>query len=276
MDKNDIINYKKIKDNTFTTSEVIRDSFVKLIKSLDKNDFILVENTRQKKVMVVQDIDTFVGINSKKIKSSNKIINFAKQHIKNNIYYLMRFESPNITFPEIETILDKGKVTTKMGFDAKITNQLMDGWKYVLYSPKKINVNQMIHLQAIIAKNQALEWGKLRNGQVSISGTNYEPPIIKQKDLQKLFDEFSKSKNKINQAGILLAKLIKMQPFWDGNKRTAFLTLNKLLIENKIGILCLNEDTILEFNTKLNKYYNDESSLKSFSAFISKRLIQKI
>lgn len=32
-------------------------------------------------------------------------------------------------------------------------------------------------LNEYIARNEALEWGKLRTGTVGISGTDYEPPV---------------------------------------------------------------------------------------------------
>lgn len=275
MKREDISKYKEIKDKTFTTSEVIKDSFVQLIKSLDKNDYVIVENTRQKKTMVVQNIDTFLNINEQKVED-NKSIRLAKQEIKNNIFYLMRFESPDITFPEIETILDNGKVSTKRGFDAQLTKQLMDAWKYVLYSPKKMDVDQVIYLQGIIAKNQALEWGKLRTGKVMVSGTNYEPPVVKKKELKTLIDDFEKAKNKYKCASELLPRLIKMQPFWDGNKRTAFLTINRLLIESNLGLIILNEKLLLEFNKLLNDYYNNENKIKEISKFIETKMTCKI
>lgn len=42
-------------------------------------------------------------------------------------------------------------------------------------------------LNEYIARNEALEWGKLRTGTVSISGTNYVPPVPeKEKTIEEL------------------------------------------------------------------------------------------
>lgn len=42
-------------------------------------------------------------------------------------------------------------------------------------------------LNEYIARNEALEWGKLRTGTVGISGTDYEPPVPeKEKTIEEL------------------------------------------------------------------------------------------
>lgn len=42
-------------------------------------------------------------------------------------------------------------------------------------------------MNGYIARNEALEWGKLRTGTVDISGTDYEPPVPeKEKTIEEL------------------------------------------------------------------------------------------
>ena len=274
MNKKDIEQYKDVKHKVLTTSQVIQSSFGNVIRELEESDYILVENRRQNKTMVIQDIETFTGVKSTtrnfKLSVTNVEENrlLAKTFIRENTFYLMRFESKNITFPNIENYLEPG--LTDNGFDRQITKQLIDGWKFVINNIQDCNFNMFLSLHGIVAKEQALEWGVLRSGKVTISGTSHIPNIPTKKMITNLFDEFNKSKDKYLSAATLLVKLIKMQPFWDGNKRTSFLIVNKLLIENSLGLLTLKIEHFNEFNLLLNTFYNDEQKLAELTTFIVK------
>ena len=273
MNKKDIENYNNTKKQVLTTSEVIRSSFVNVLNQLEIKDFVVVENQRQKKTLIIQNIDTFIGIESSKKAFKGKVTNeeenilLARTFIKENVFFLMKFESQNITFPKIESILANPE-KTKNGFDSQITKQLMDSWKYILSSIIPMNINYLLHLHGIIAKEQALEWGVLRSGKVTISGTEHSPEIPNKKLVENLFKEYENSKDRYKAGAILLAKMIKSQLFWDGNKRTAFLTVNKLLIQEGLGILSLNWKDFDKFNQLLNDYYNSEFKLKKLILFI--------
>ena len=61
----------------------------------------------------------------------------------------------------------------------------------------------------------------------------------------------------------------KNQIFWDGNKRTALLTANKLMFSQGLGLLSIPESVFVKFNELLSKYYNsnllaDESNIIIF------------
>ena len=272
MNKNDIKQYENVKNKVFTTSEVIQKSFVNAISELDKSDYVIIENQRQKITMVLQDIQTFTGVQHSSKSFSGKVTTpaenmlLAKTFIRENTFYLMRFESENITFPDVEDYLEPG--LTKNGFDRQITGQLIQGWKYVISNVKPFNFNMFLAINGIVAKEQALEWGVLRTGNVSISGTDHIPNVQSKTSIDKLISDFTKSSNKYIGAATLLVKLIKTQPFWDGNKRTAFLSVNKLLIENSLGVLTLKVKDFHEFNRLLSHYYNDESTLGVLTNFI--------
>lgn len=61
----------------------------------------------------------------------------------------------------------------------------------------------------------------------------------------------------------------KNQIFWDGNKRTALLTANKIKFSKGLGLLSVPERVFSKFNELLSMYYNsnqssDESKILSF------------
>lgn len=65
----------------------------------------------------------------------------------------------------------------------------------------------------------------------------------------------------------LMYHLMRNQIFWDGNKRTATLVANKLMIDNGAGLISVPLDKWPEWNNLIAKYYmtNDISKLKHWT-----------
>lgn len=53
----------------------------------------------------------------------------------------------------------------------------------------------------------------------------------------------------------------KNQIFWDGNKRTALLTANKIMFNKGLGLFSIPETVFEKFNELLFAYYNSEKDI---------------
>jgi Fic family protein len=104
---------------------------------------------------------------------------------------------------------------------------------------KKHTVSEMLirNLHQIIIQETDKEWaGKYRNAQVIIGGAKHTPPDALQVP-QKMADLIAwlrSQKNKtsiVELAALLHHKLVHIHPFFDGNGRTARLTMNLLLMQ---------------------------------------------
>ena len=84
-------------------------------------------------------------------------------------------------------------------------------------------------LNEYIARNEALEWGKLRTGTVGISGTDYVPPVPeKEKTIEKLKNILSSTSLSVTDKALeAFTWGARGQFFWDGNKRTSLLLANQ-------------------------------------------------
>ena len=133
---------------------------------------------------------------------------------------------------------------------------------------EEVTFDYWCKLNEYIARNEALEWGKLRTGTVGISGTDYEPPVPeKEKTAEEL-------KNILNDANASATdKALEAftwgargQFFWDGNKRTSLLLANKILVSSGAGIMTITDKYMEQFNSLLLEYYNTGESreLKQF------------
>ena len=192
----------------------------------------------------------------------------AKKKWDENVYCGMKMENRNITFPQTKTILNGVNVPNVQLDDIQAVLNMRDAWRYVLASmDTPVDLDYMCKLNDYIARNEALEWGKLRTGLVGISGTDYQPPIPvydnAAQELKAILDSDSSATDKALTA---FAWGARSQLFWDGNKRTSLVLANRILIEAGAGMLTINDRNMEQFNELLVAYYNtgDSEKLKQF------------
>ena len=193
----------------------------------------------------------------------------AKKKWDENVYCGMKMENRAVTFPQTQTILNGVNVPNVQLDDIQAILNMRDAWKFLLGTVnEEVTFEYWCKLNEYIARNEALEWGKLRTGSVGISGTDYEPPIpTKEKTVEELKSILSapdvSSTDKALEAFTWGAR---GQFFWDGNKRTSLMLANKILISSGSGIMTITDKHMEQFNTLLLNYYNTGKSeeLKQF------------
>ena len=70
-----------------------------------------------------------------------------------------------------------------------------------------------------------------------------------------------------------ICKLMKMQAFNDGNKRTAMLIANHQLIKFGKGIISISNEDKVEFGTRLIKYYEDDDAIEELKLFLYEKCL---
>ena len=110
----------------------------------------------------------------------------AKKKWDENVYCGMRMENRAVTFPQTQTILNGVNVPNVQLDDIQAILNMRDAWRYLMNSVDvPLSVEYICKLNEFIARNEALEWGKLRTGSVGISGTDYLPPLPVYEDVER-------------------------------------------------------------------------------------------
>lgn len=193
----------------------------------------------------------------------------AKKKWDENVYCGMRMENRAVTFPQTKTILSGVNVPNVQLDDIQAILNMRDAWRYLLSTiDEPVTLEYLCRLNELIARNEALEWGKLRTGAVAISGTDYVPPVPREDAVRKALEEIltAPGRSVTDRALELFAWGTRGQFFWDGNKRTAMTLANKLLIAGGAGILTVRDSHMERFNELLVGYYEtgDSQALKAF------------
>ena len=193
----------------------------------------------------------------------------AKKKWDENVYCGMKMENSAVTFPQTQTILNGVNVPNVQLDDIQAILNMRDAWKFLLGTVnEEVTFEYWCKLNEYIARNEALEWGKLRTGIVGISGTDYEPPIPnKEKTIEELKSILSTSNASATDKALeAFVWGTRGQFFWDGNKRTSLMLANKILVSSGSGIMTITDKYMEQFNTILLNYYNTGKSeeLKQF------------
>ena len=195
----------------------------------------------------------------------------AKRNLVDNIYANARMEGLNITFPETKTILEGINVPNLKIDEIQCILNLRDAWKYLINNiHADFNLDFICKINELVARNESITWGILRQGGVQITGTDYIPEIPDEEDVKKQINNILQIENATERAIEYMLYGMRSQLFWDGNKRTAMIVANKLLISNGCGIISIKEDDINEFNKLLTEYYNTSNKDKIISFIYNK------
>ena len=191
----------------------------------------------------------------------------AKRNIVDNVYSNARVEVINITFPETKTILEGINIPSLKIDEIQCVLNLRDAWNYVINNIKeKFDLEFICKINEFVARNESLEWGKLRNGKVAITGTEYIPEIPEIKNVTEKIEEILRIENITERSIEYMLYGMRSQLFWDGNKRTSIICANKIMIERGCGIIKIPDNRLKEFMELLSNYYTtgEKEEIKEF------------
>lgn len=191
----------------------------------------------------------------------------AKRNLVDNIYANARMEGLNITFPQTKTILEGVNVPNLKIDEIQCVLNLRDAWKYVINNiNEEFNMEFICKINELVARNESIAWGVLRQGEVQITGTDYIPDIPNEEKVRKEIVQILQIENPTERSIEYMLYGMRSQLFWDGNKRTSTICANKIMIENGCGIIKVPDNKLEEFTTLLSDFYstNNKEKLKQF------------
>ncbi len=182
----------------------------------------------------------------------------AKKQLISSIYMGTKIEGLNVTFYEVQTILEGVNVPNVKIDEINTILNLRDVWKYVLDNIKEeVSLDFILKINSYVSRNESLSWGVLRTGNVGILGTDYIPKIPEEKEVRQEIEKILTIPNITLRSIKYMLYGMRNQLFWDGNKRTSMIIANKIMIMNGKGIILIKDENLLEFNKLLTDYYTN-------------------
>lgn len=127
-------------------------------------------------------------------------------------------------------------------------------------------MNLLKSINRLVGSNLVDMAGEMRAYEVSIGGTSWRPSIPNEDVVLKELQELNTIECITNRAISIMCYLMRTQFFSDGNKRTAMLFANKIMIQNGKGIISIPVEKDVTFGEELTRYYETDNmeNLKKF------------
>jgi len=222
------------------------------------------------------------------IKSPYRLSDLTHSEIKDLAvvwcYYSGKIEGNTYTYVETEALLKDDITSEKRYEDAKMLKNLYNAFiselEYIHEGKHRENIDEktLFRIHKILTSELVSqeESGQLRTRAVRITGTGYIPPkdIYEIKSvLNNILQEQEKFENPLEQAIFLHCNIAKIQPFIDGNKRTARMLESIVMMNNGlIPVYSAAEKDILHYRKGLISFYEtgDYSLYKDY--FLSRQI----
>lgn len=219
------------------------------------------------------------------IPNPKKALFFAKRQLAELVCDAVNLEGIHYTLPEVQTLLDGITVGGHKLSDQQIALNQADAWHFLFNAieQKTFSLSQtfVCQLHHTAAKEEALEWGKFRKGQVTIAGTQYMPPNSETLNplwQEIIFDYQALEVETLYQKAIgLFLDMARIQFFYDVNKRMGRFMMNGILLDRGYPAINLPAKKQNEFNRLMLEFYtsNDKALMTQFMlSCLDSRLVE--
>lgn len=186
-------------------------------------------------------------------------LSWKSAQIEGNTYSLLETE---------RLFLEKQEADNKTKEEATMLLNHKDALQFMLAHEKEkkpITLRFIEEIHSILIKDLGVS-KNIRSRIVGITGTNYHPLDNKfqiQESLQRMCDIINAKGNSFEKALIALVLISYIQPFEDGNKRTARMISNALLIADNACPLSYRSVDVLTYKKAMLLFY-EQNNLSAF------------
>ncbi|MGF2152633.1 Fic family protein [Enterococcus casseliflavus] len=195
--------------------------------------------------------------------SRKESVYLLKKNIVELVYNAGKFEGLKTTLLQTEEIIKYNWANNVAVDDVLTVVNLKRGFEMLLNDVQEPLLETSKRINRIVAAEDALFPGEIRTGGVEVSTIqgSYVPPMLTEDEVEDQYDEILNQEISETEKALRLFLFIsKNQIFWDGNKRTALLTANKIMFSQGLGLLSIPESVFAKFNEILSMYYNSNQS----------------
>lgn len=186
---------------------------------------------------------------------------YAKRNIIDSIWKEANIEGIAVTFPNTREVFEGRTVPGMSVNDTVAINNLKHGWQFIFDTiDVPVDLAYVRQINSIVGAGIVINAGELRMSDVTIGGTSWRPEIPDYEKAKEMIGTLAGEEPGQEKALKMFAALCRSQLFYDGNKRTAQLVANKMLIADGAGILAIPVEHKAKFEELLVEFYETGES----------------
>ena len=236
--------------------------------NLLKEDLYKVDLFTEAELSILNDLQKVYRQNIKELTSEEYLkeierlaidLSWKSSQIEGNTYSLLETER---LLKEKQTAAGKSKDEAVMLLNHK------DAIDFIVENPKyldELSIRNIEDIHSLLTKELGIN-RNLRHRRVGITGTNYRP-LDNEFQIKEAFEDMCKiinSKTNIFEKALIALVLISyIQGFMDGNKRTARITSNAILIANKYCPLSFRTVDSIDYKKAMLIFY-EKNNITAF------------
>ena len=176
----------------------------------------------------------------------------AKRNIVDSIWKSANLEGIAVTYPQTETIFQGLGIQNMKVKDINAIVNLKHSWEFILENIEyPVDLNYICKINQLIGEENVNPFPGL-----SMGGTDWKPEIPDKEKVNDSLNKILESENSATEKAInLMLYLMRIQLFYDGNKRTSMMAANQVMIQNGAGIISVPIKYQEEFLELLVKFY---------------------
>ena len=181
----------------------------------------------------------------------------AKRNIVDYIYKSAKLEGLGITYPDTEAIFNGAAAPGVKVSDIVAVNNLKHAWQFLLDTlDVPLDYAYVCKLNQFVGGDSLIyNAGYIRTLPVSVGGTSWKPDMPVEDDIKSRLTEIQAVESSTERAIDVMLYCMRGQFYLDGNKRTAMLAANQIMIANGQGIISVPENLIRDFTQHLVDFY---------------------
>jgi Fic family protein len=181
----------------------------------------------------------------------------AKRNIVDYIYKSAKLEGLGVTYSDTEAIFQGAAAPGVKVSDIIAVNNLKHAWLFLLDTlDVPLDYAYMCKLNQLVGGDNLIYGaGYIRTLPVTIGGTNWKPAMPVEDDIKTRLREMQTIENPTEHAIAVMLYGMRGQFYLDGNKRTAMLAANQIMIANGHGIISVPVELVRDFTQNLVNFY---------------------
>lgn len=193
---------------------------------------------------------------------------YAKRNIVDSIYSEAKIEGLGVIYPVTQEIIE-GRAVAGLTIDETLAvNNLKCAWQFILDNiDYPVDLHFIKQLNNEVGDHIVFNAGVIRQEQVHIDGTTWIPDLPNEDITKETIESILLSTSTATDKALdLMLYIMQAHLFTNGNKSTAQIIANKILIENGAGVLSIPVIRKEYFIKLLISFYetNDSVALKEF------------
>jgi len=209
-------------------------------------------------------------------------VNLGKQMLTDNVYRGAVLEGIPATYAQTYEIINN--IPNANGLKPSQINEIVSlkrVWEYILDKEnlrsrsKQVNLDSVKEIHSVIGANMESlnphQIGNLRDTPIFVGGVEqHDFGIPTESEVIDELIALNKIIDPVIKALEIYLYLCKKQMFRDGNKRTANLIANLILIQNGAGLLSIKEDLVHDFRILLTDWYDNNNKKDTINFLLNK------